>query len=295
MDQTTRRAPRGLVSWIVLIAGIIVVGVWWNANGAAAQEAQPAGDVDLGGQLYAQFCAQCHASDGTGAEVPGTGRKAPALAGRPDVTAAYVDLVMRTGRMPPPGDPFDNQPREVVFDDRQREAVVAYTMQQFSLEEDRVQVPEGDGSRGQQVYAENCAACHGSTGQGGVAGAGAWTPNVNQYDAVTLAEAIRVGPFEMPAFGPEQITDQEIGDIAAFLEEVRNEEGTPLRLVELNPVFASGFVALMALVLILSLFWISSKPTWFPDPDAGTEASKQRDLRTEDANGVSVSDPKEAP
>jgi len=72
----------------------------------------------------------------------------------------------------------------------------------------------------------------------------------------------------MPAFGENQITDQEIGDVAAFLEEVRHEQGTPLGVVELNPVYASGFVALLAVVVLLSLFWISSKPTWFPDPEA---------------------------
>ena len=295
MDETTRQVPRGLVSWIVLIAGVVAVALWWDASGASAQETQPEGDVDLGSQLYAQNCAQCHASDGSGAQVPGTERKAPALAGRPDITAAYIDLVMRTGRMPPAANPFDNQPREVVLDDAQRAAVVAYTVQQFGLEEDRIQVPEGDPGRGQDIYAINCAACHSSTGVGGVAGAGAWTPNVYQYDAATLAEAIRVGPFQMPAFGPEQITDQEIGDIAAFLEEVRTEPTTPIGLVELNPVFASGFVALLAVVMILSLFWISSKPTWFPDPDAGTEASKLRDLRADDISDPSGSDRKPSP
>jgi hypothetical protein len=99
---------------------------------------------------------------------------------------------------------------------------------------------------------------------------------------VTLAEAIRVGPFQMPAFGPDQITDQQVGDIAAFLEEVRDEDGTPLGLIELNPVFASGFVALLAVVMVLSLFWISSKPTWFPDPE-GTDSQPVHRIDQDDA------------
>jgi ubiquinol-cytochrome c reductase cytochrome c subunit len=221
--------------------------------------------------LYAQACAQCHASDGTGAQVPRTDRQAPALAGRPEVTAAYVDLVMRTGRMPPAANPFDNQPREIAVTDEQRLAIVAFTVEEFGLTNDLALVlglPEGDAGRGQAVYAENCAACHGATGSGGVAGGGAWTPAVNVYETATIAEATRIGPFQMPAFGDDIITDQEVADIGAFLEEVRSESGTPLGLVELNPVFASGFVALLALVMIVSLFWISSKPTWFPDPEA---------------------------
>jgi ubiquinol-cytochrome c reductase cytochrome c subunit len=285
MDTASRRVYRRLGSWLVVIASIVVLAVWWEARGASAQEADQLGDVALGGQLYAQHCAQCHASDGRGAEVPNTGRRAPALAGRPQVTASYVDLVMRTGRMPPAGNPLDNQPRDIVFDDAQRAAIVAFTVQQFGLAVDIPTVPEGNPGRGQSAYATNCAACHGSTGAGGVAGGGAWTPNVARHDAVTLAQAIRIGPFQMPAFGPDQLSDQEIGDIAAFLEEVRNEAGTPLGLIELNPVFASGFVALLAFAMLLSLFWVSSKPTWFPDPEqneADEEQGEQRQVEPEE-------------
>ena len=135
---------------------------------------------------------------------------------------------------------------------------------------------------GAATYRTYCAACHGATGAGGVAGGGAWTPEVAGYDPVTLAEAIRVGPFQMPAFGEDQITDQELGDVAAFLEEVHQESGTPLGLVELNPVYASGFVALLSVVMLLSLFWISSKPTWFPDPE-GTPGERADKVDPDDA------------
>jgi ubiquinol-cytochrome c reductase cytochrome c subunit len=266
---------RRLGSWIILVVGLASTVAWLNAREAFAQQAEQIGDVNLGGQLYAQHCAQCHAADGSGAIVPDTNRRAPQLVDSPRVTAAYVDLVMRTGRMPPAGNPFDNQPRAMVFDDEQRAAVVAYTVQQFGLTVDIPDAPAGHAGRGQRVYATNCAACHGSTGAGGVAGGGAWTPDVARYDAITLAEAMRIGPFQMPAFAQDQITDQEVGDVAAFLEEAHDEQGTPLGLVELNPVFASGFVALLAVVMLLSLFWISSKPTWFPDLEDPESATGQ--------------------
>lgn len=264
---------RTLLGWLVVVASGIGVALWW-APGDVSAQVQPGdqiGDVALGSQLYAQACAQCHASDGSGATVPGTDRMAPPLSGQADVTAAYVDLVMRTGRMPPAANPFDNQPRVVVYDEAQRLAIVAYLVNEFGITNNLsevTQLPEGNAGSGQNVYATNCAACHGSTGSGGVAGGGAWTPTVTNYEPATIAEAIRVGPFQMPAFGTDQITDQEVADVGAFLEEVSSESGTPLGLIELNPVFASGFVALLALATILSLFWISSKPTWFPDPEA---------------------------
>ncbi|HUG83079.1 MAG TPA: cytochrome c, partial [Euzebya sp.] len=212
----------------------------------------------------------------------GTDRTGPALSGRPEITASYIDLVLRTGRMPPAADPYDNQPRQVAFDEPQRLAIVAYVTQEFDLTNDLADVtglPEGDAGAGQAVYAANCAACHGSTGAGGVAGGGAWTPAVNAYDTTTITEAIRVGPFQMPAFGEDIISDQDAADVGAFVEEVRSESGTPLGLVELNPVFASGFVALFAVVMILSLFWISSKPTWFPDPDSDAEPGDHEEQR----------------
>lgn len=274
MSALPPRMYRSLIGWFVVLSAGTFAVLWWTSGDVAAQEAEPSGDVALGSQLYAQACAQCHASDGRGVEVPGTGRTAPALSGRDDVTAAYIDLVLQTGRMPPAGDPFDNQPREVAYNEAQRLAIVAYVTEEFGLTDDLstvTELPEGDPGAGQSVYAENCAACHGATGGGGVAGGGAWTPAVNMYETEVLAEATRIGPFQMPAFGQEQITDQQIADIGAFLEEVRAEPGTPLGLVELNPVFASGFVALLALAMVLSLFWISSKPTWFPDPDADSE------------------------
>ena len=241
-----------------------------SSTAADAQTEGPAaaGDTALGAQLYASYCAQCHAADGSGGEIPVTGGTAPALADA-GIGTAYVDLVLRTGRMPPPGDPFDNQPREVVFDEEERAAIVAYTAEAFDLEQNIDPPPTGDPARGQEVYATHCAACHGSTGAGGVAGGGAWTPALTSYDAVTIWEAIRVGPFQMPAFDAEQISEQEAGDVAAFLHEIGEERGTPVfGLVELNPVFASGFVALFAVAMVLSLLWISGQPTWFPDPEA---------------------------
>lgn len=280
MSALSRRKIRSLLAWFAVIAAAVALAAAWGPGDVLAQESAQVGDVDLGGQLYAQACAQCHASDGGGAVVPGSDREAPALTDRPQVTAAYVDLVMRTGRMPPAADPFNNQPREIVFDEDQRLAIVAYVVDEFGVPNDLAEVtglPEGDAGVGQNVYATNCAACHGATGAGGVAGGGAWTPTVNIYDSTTIAEAIRVGPFQMPAFGSDQITDEEAADVSAFLEEVQAEPGTPLGLAELNPVFASGFVALLAIVMILSLFWISSKPTWFPDPEEAPEEGQQVD------------------
>ena len=230
--------------------------------------------------IYANQCATCHGAAGTGGTIPGTDNTAPALAGNPEVTVPYLDLTVRVGRMPPPeNDPYDNRARNPVISDEERVALVAYLAEQFDLEGEIPSPPPGDAARGRAVFAANCAQCHGSTGAGGVAGAGAWTPAVTDYDPVTIAEAIRVGPFEMPKFGEDQISDQEVGDVAAFVAFVDEEHETPLGLLELNPVYASGFAFLFAVVILFSALWIAGRPTHFPDADAPRVSRTSEDDR----------------
>ncbi|MGH8901610.1 MAG: c-type cytochrome [Egibacteraceae bacterium] len=232
-------------------------------TGAHARASQGQVQEERGALIYQQQCAQCHGGDGGGGTVQTTGRPAPPLRG---VDVAYVDLTLRVGRMPPAGDPFDNRRRAPTVTDADREALLAWMSSAFGLVGQTPEVRVGDPGRGLEVYGAQCAQCHGSSGGGGVAGAGAYTPPLTSYEPVVIAEAIRVGPFEMPAFSEAQISDQEVGDIAAFLSLVDEERGTPIfGLVELNPVYTAAFIALVAAVLIFSLLWIGGRPAWFPD------------------------------
>lgn len=259
-----------LAGWLVVAA--VAAFTMWHLPRADAADSLTAEQRRTAETIYANQCAACHGVDGAGHTVPGTDRAAPALNGNPQVTVEYVDLTLRVGRMPPPDtDPFDNRARHVMYDDAERHALVTYLAEEFDLEGSVPDPSHGDAAHGREVYAANCAQCHGSTGAGGVAGAGAWTPPVVSRDAVTIAEAIRVGPFEMPAFGPEQVSDSEIGDVVAFMEEVAAEEGTLLGIVELNPVYASGFAFLLALVVLVSALWIAGRPAMFPDPEPGED------------------------
>lgn len=262
------RTSRALLGWL-MVAGSVAAGVATFAPAAAQDEPVVTAQSQVGETIYANQCAACHGADGRGREIPGTDDVAPALAGNPDVTVPYVDLTVRVGRMPPPeNDPYDNRARHVTVTDEEREALVAHLAEEYELEGEIPQPATGDAARGREIYAANCAQCHGSTGAGGVAGGGAWTPPVVGRGDVAVAEAIRVGPFEMPGFAEEQISDQELGDVVAFLDFLAAEHGTPLGLVELNPVFASGFAFLFALVVLVSTLWIAGRPTMFPDVDA---------------------------
>ena len=54
----------------------------------------------------------------------------------------------------------------------------------------------------------NCAACHNSAGVGGALSQGAHAPPLLDVDPTQIAEAMRVGPGNMPVFGPDIFDDQ---------------------------------------------------------------------------------------
>jgi ubiquinol-cytochrome c reductase cytochrome c subunit len=174
--------------------------------------------------------------------------------------------VLRTGRMPP-GDVAGRTRGPISWSDPDREALMAWMTENLDLEGDTFVPPDGDAARGRDVYAANCAQCHGYTGEGGVAGAGAITPRVAGLDPVVIGQAIRVGPFEMPPFAADQIPDEAVGDVVAYLHVVEAEEGTLVGLVELNPVYMAAFVFLLAVAVILSCVWIAGRVEMFGDPE----------------------------
>lgn len=194
--------------------------------------------------------------------MPATGEPAPPVN---DVSIAYARLVLMTGRMPPGSDPFDSRRRGHMLDPGEQDDVLAFMVERFELEGD-VSAPEpGEAAAGLDIYAQNCAQCHGATAEGGVAGAGAYTPRILGYPTQVYADAIRVGPFQMPRFDEEQISGEEVGHLAAFLQEVEAEPGGLLWPGELNPVYASGFAAGLMVVVVVITLLISGRPAMFPN------------------------------
>lgn len=253
-------AVRGLLGWSGLAAVIALVWIGVSAGGpvrADVEEDPPEQQSLRGDTLYSNHCARCHGADGTG----GSNELSPPLVG---MEAARVDLVLRTGRMPPAREDGSGQ-GDIEWDDDNREVLLAHLTAVFDLEGSIPSPEEGEAAVGREVFAKHCAACHGYTGDGGVGGAGAFVPRLLGLDPVTVAEAVRVGPFQMPRFAEEQVSDQDLGHIVAYLEEVAAEEATLLNLVELNPVFLAAFVGVLAIAMLFSCLWIAGRVTMFPD------------------------------
>jgi ubiquinol-cytochrome c reductase cytochrome c subunit len=237
---------------VVLVWGALAGGLHLlmdtSSSPAEAAEAD-AETIQHGGELFQANCAACHGPTGQG----GTGAGGEVTAGPPiaDVDIAYSDMTMRTGRMPIADRDVGVYIEEL--DDDQREAIVAWMLERLEVPGEIPEVLDGDPSRGQELYTRNCVACHGAAGSGGISGAGVTVPAVDGLDPVATFEATRVGPFEMPGFSEQVLDDQQVSDIAAYLESVDDAPGTLLGIHEVDEVTGALFAGALALLAVVAL------------------------------------------
>jgi ubiquinol-cytochrome c reductase cytochrome c subunit len=123
-----------------------------------------------------------------------------------------------------------------------------------------VSVSNADVATGGELFRLNCAACHAWAGNGGAL-LHREAPALYAATPTQIAEAVRVGPGVMPAFGTAAIDDRELSDVVAYVRELdhtKDRGGNPLW--HLGPV-AEGFVAWGAglSLLILATLWIGER------------------------------------
>jgi mono/diheme cytochrome c family protein len=78
--------------------------------------------------------------------------------------------------------------------------------------------PAGDPAQGQALYAaKTCSACHGAGAEGVVGPKLAGTALT--FEQILMQ--VRAGKAPMPAFPPDQVSDQEVAHILAWLQSLR--------------------------------------------------------------------------
>ena len=191
------------------------------------------GDVEDGETLYQRDCAWCH-----GARGQGTNRAPNLIEGTNG--PALTHFVLTTGRMPLNFPEQRVQRSEPAYDEDRIEAIVSY-VESFGQEGPDipdVDLEDADLQLGLELYQENCAACHSTTGAGGALGtgdvardpAGQQTDRANvapELDASTpteVAEAMLTGPGTMPVFGHETFSDEQIDGITRYVVYLQNPE-----------------------------------------------------------------------
>lgn len=192
---------------------------------AALLSPSPAGaqsQLERARALYAEGCLTCHGEDGRGqsgtgppsgaGEVQGAG---PSLL---DAGAAGADLYLTTGYMPLDDPRQAPKSRQPLYTPQEIDALVTYV---DSLG-DGPPIPDvrperGDLAEGREAFTSHCAGCHQVVARGGVVLDGVAPPLMNSTPT-QIGEAIRIGPYLMPRFGEQEISDATIDSIARYVE-----------------------------------------------------------------------------
>lgn len=276
-DQSTRRfwRPGLLFPLAILLLSPLLAVVLGGLSPAQAQD-----DAEAGAAVFAVNCASCHQAGGIG--LPGT---FPPLKGNEHAADAdYVaDVIVngRTGALEVDGVSYDSVMPPISLSDGDRDAVVAYV--NSIAEASSAQADEADevaapivgspengrdlftGSQGLTNGASACVACHtaGSVDRfggpglgpdltnavdtlGGEAGLAGWLANP---PAATMA----------PIFSDHPMTETEVADLAAFLNEAKAEGSS-------GPSFdwfsLAGLAGLAVLLGGMSIFWRGMRQTY---------------------------------
>jgi ubiquinol-cytochrome c reductase cytochrome c subunit len=224
--------------------------------------------VEAGRQLYATGCSSCHGEDGGGVEIA-DGAGGPSLERSGEAGAYYY---LTTGRMPlssPNGQPARKDP---AYSPEQIEALVAYVVTLGDGPElPDIDVEGAELAEGGLLYRANCQACHSASGSGGALSYGRAAPRLADSTPTQVGAAVRIGPGQMPVFGPDIVTDDELDDLAAYVRYLQAPDdpgGLPIG--RTGPI-PEGFVAwLVGIGALLALvFWIGTRdPIEKPVPGA---------------------------
>ncbi len=245
---------------------------FWATAGVSAGQTDNTAPRDVR-QTFLADCAVCHGSGGEG-----TGRGSSLIG----VGRASLDYQLSTGRMPlavvgrsndQPGAPLQPLPNTASGDDVvPRRHDPAYPPETIAALVDYVagtighgggpdipRVGEGELAEGGALFRQQCAACHAWAGDGGAL-LRIEAPALHSATVTQIAEAIRVGPGQMPVFGTAALTDAQMASVVAYvryLDNPRDRGGQPLW--HLGP-FAEGALALIALAgLLLFTRWIGER------------------------------------
>jgi ubiquinol-cytochrome c reductase cytochrome c subunit len=231
--------------WAVAAALVMTLG-------AMPASSQPVAEPEERGQeLFEAKCATCHGSDGGGSEL------GPSLT---ESGAAGADFYLRTGRMPLPYPDAPTQRKPVSLTEEEIDVLVTYVA---SLGEGPP-IPTVDTadvvlSEGAEMFFNNCAPCHGATANGGAVGGGTFAPSLYSAAPLDVAEAVIIGPGEMPVFNFSDDERNAIVTYVKYLQERKDPGG--LDIGGIGPV-SEGYVAwafAMALLIVIVLVIGGSK------------------------------------
>ena len=212
--------------------------------------------LELGAQLFAGNCSSCHGSDGRGVTNPaqhgagGIKGQGPPLTG---AGALAADFYLRTGYMPLGNPKNQPEPDRRLWNAREIRALTAYVAKLGHGEPIPHPDPTaGNITEGEQLFTEHCAGCHQVAGQGGFV-TGARAPPIEHVPPVEIAEAVRTGPFVMPAFSKQQISDRQLNSIIAYVRSADAHDKGGWGIGRVGPIPEGMVTWLLAAVVLVAL------------------------------------------
>jgi cytochrome c oxidase cbb3-type subunit III len=194
---------------------------------ASAPAASPSSPVAEGARVYERYCQLCHAKDATGYAAD----NAPSLVSKTFLESASDQLIAAGIRMGRPGTAMAayGKVRGGPLEEREIDALVAFLRTKGPANHALpAATPNGDLTRGADIYEKNCVTCHGKVG---VRGNSVTLHNPELLAAASpafLHYAIVNGrpPTPMPAFRGK-LSEQEITDVVSWLWSFRPAQPAP--------------------------------------------------------------------
>jgi ubiquinol-cytochrome c reductase cytochrome c subunit len=253
--MTGRRLHR-LLAAVPLMATVIVTPLVIQPAGGQEDEDEL---VATGRELYETGCQSCHGPDGRGVDAPDGSTRGPSLENSGEAAAYYY---LSTGRMPLANSEEEPVRKRSAYSDEEIQALVAFvaTLGEGPALPD-IDTTDADLAAGGEIFRANCQACHSASGSGGALSYGRAAPRLQEATPREAGAAVRVGPGQMPVFGPEIVSDRELDDLVAYIQYLQSPAdpgGIPIgRTGPIPEGFVSwlvGMVALLALVV-----WIGTR------------------------------------
>lgn len=264
LRRALRRPALAAVTSVVAVTALALL-LWQPAQAqspltttAPSTTAAPTGPDDLvaiGEQLFDTGCVSCHGQGGVGTA------DGPSLLGAGEAAA---DFMLRTGRMPL-ADPQGQSPsKPAAYSDQEIQALVAYV---GSLGEGtpipQIDVAAGDLVEGGELFRANCAACHGAAAVGGALSYGNYAPSLHSVGEVQIAEAVRVGPGQMPVFDEDVFDEHQLNSLVAYVTYLQDPaDPGGFSLGRVGPV-AEGYLIWVVGISVVLVFvrWITRRRT----------------------------------
>jgi ubiquinol-cytochrome c reductase cytochrome c subunit len=241
---------------LLAAAGCVAVSVTWVLRASPSRATEFArGDAPPSSRdIYLGDCATCHGANGRGTD------RGPDLRGAGE---GLVDYYLSTGRMP------ISSPNEKVrrHDPKYSPATIRRLVDyvQRLVGGDGPGIPHidpaaGNVAEGETLYRLQCAACHAWSGRGGAL-LHREAPPVHPATPTQIAEAVRGGPGNMPAFGEAALTQSQLESLVRYvryLDDPNDRGGTPLWHV--GPLVEGAVGIFIGLgVLVLATRWIGTR------------------------------------